>query len=169
MFCLHPFRFVEWEGWDISRMWNLLYGKEGIKGFTLCFVVPLQFKLSGWSQQKYLFDNIQYFKWSTWSPGMMESKERLSDIAILPLNKVKLNRENCGLNYWRIDICCDFRNVMFVVFVHISKRPASHVSTMFEYLRNTNIILWSKKFKKFSCKSIPVGITAHYLSKSFEI
>ena len=58
---------------------------------------------------------------------------------------------------------------MFVVFVHISERPASHVSTMFEYLGNTNIILWSKKFKKFSCKSIPVGITAHYLSKSFEI
>ena len=61
---------------------------------------------------------------------------------------------------------------MFVVFVHISKRPTSHVSTMFEYLRNTNIILWSKKFKKFSCKSIPVGITAHYLcqmkNKSFE-
>ena len=81
MFCLNPSRFGKWEGWDISRMWKLLYRKEAIKGSTLCFVVTLQFKLSGWSQQKYLFDNIQYFKWSTWSPGMMESKERLSDIS----------------------------------------------------------------------------------------
>ena len=62
---------------------------------------------------------------------------------------------------------------MFVVFVHISKRPTSHVSTIFEYERNTNaIMLSSEKFRKFSCKLIPVTMTAHYLcqmkDKSFE-